>query len=299
LRNIKFMLCRFRAFTLVELLVVVGIITLLIALLLPSLQRARRQAVIISCASNMRQAYMALATYANDYREHVWNYGAGAHDHRNPEDGTRDWQLWYESLSAPGTQHAHYWDEGLSKRSFWRGILIERKYASPAVLGCNLPRPDGFDCTVAGNHIESDGSESLEKNPPFIYFGRGVANYAAITIYTGGNIADRSWNTSECPRAFRSAHSPKPTQSRAEVMLTCPTFSKPTSDYSDSYQIQPHGIRYQPKMWSEFAGFGVAGTVTAQNVCWNDGSVRFMDSGGKKFRYIVPETREFTPSIVY
>jgi prepilin-type N-terminal cleavage/methylation domain-containing protein/prepilin-type processing-associated H-X9-DG protein len=69
---LKFRAALLTGFTLIELLVVIAIMVLLMAILLPSLQRVKRQAKAVACQSNLHQCGLAFAAFSVDSDNMFW-----------------------------------------------------------------------------------------------------------------------------------------------------------------------------------------------------------------------------------
>jgi prepilin-type N-terminal cleavage/methylation domain-containing protein len=90
-----------RAFTLVELLVVIGIIALLIGILLPTLSRARKQAYAVQCESNIRQVVAATLMYSQANRGWMPSVSGGTQGATPAGRGESDILHWQQQGPPP------------------------------------------------------------------------------------------------------------------------------------------------------------------------------------------------------
>ncbi len=104
-----------KGFTLVELLVVIGIIAVLISLLLPALTKAREAASRTSCLSNLRQIHQGLAMYAVEYKDKVPLGGSGGGGAGNGMAGGSNYWLTRTATAAqkdPDTDRVRFFGLG-------------------------------------------------------------------------------------------------------------------------------------------------------------------------------------------
>lgn len=130
-------------FTLVELLVVVAIIALLVSILLPTLGRAKEQARIVSCMSNLRSLGLGFAFYSNENND--W-YPAGSGWGGDPPTWDRTLQPYYDNYGlllcvSDKTDRSAYTND--YPRSY--AINIDVAWMGPSTYGDNQSPPYGGD----------------------------------------------------------------------------------------------------------------------------------------------------------
>jgi prepilin-type N-terminal cleavage/methylation domain-containing protein len=178
-----------KGFTLVELLVVIGIISVLIAILLPTLNKARQSGTYIACQSNLREMGQALMMYV-DENKGLLPWGAN--------DSGESW----ESGPPPSNEYSWFWTFTLSQymnknllgsdglvhnlsRTFQDGDTIQDATSAPYInhYTCN-PRlfPNNDDGDYAANTFSSGSVPEFAPGDPRIHPPK-IASVKPSTVF--------------------------------------------------------------------------------------------------------------------
>jgi prepilin-type N-terminal cleavage/methylation domain-containing protein len=197
-----------RAFTLVELLVVIGIIAVLIAMLMPALARARESAKQVQCASNLRQLVYGFLMFANEHQSHL---PGGYYDQSNPDAQKQDWLLGQGPNWTAGPQEGTLFPYVGNDADLYRCPSLD-----PAPVGIGAGSNGRFDYAVflswtgalimnvrdESRFTYTDGHYDVESTPiiceedPHYYInwesiegGHATLDEMAKTHFGGGNYA--------------------------------------------------------------------------------------------------------------
>jgi prepilin-type N-terminal cleavage/methylation domain-containing protein/prepilin-type processing-associated H-X9-DG protein len=150
-----------RAFTLVELLVVVAVISILAALLLPTLSRAKSSAHLVKCINNERQIGLALTLYVSDH---------GVYPYQGLWRVNPPVRSFWAKLLQPYTNSE--WTNGVFRCPSYRGLTMD-----PTSQGADQMWPDpvgsygynGFgSATVDSARLLGLGDFSLPDSPSWV-----------------------------------------------------------------------------------------------------------------------------------
>jgi len=201
---------RRHAFTLVELLVVIGIIALLISVLLPALQKARRAANTIKCSANMRAILQAMNMYA--VQNNNWIPGSAATSAYyllNPFGG-------YSNTNCPGLASTFDWESPLVR-----------------VMGQKLKAPASGDNEFASEADRANRWSQLVNLPQFqCPENQTIASpHGASALW--GSMPMASYNTAAMFLLYSSTtSSPYKLAAQPGIYQTPATYVDPPSGYA-------------------------------------------------------------------
>jgi type II secretory pathway pseudopilin PulG len=158
------------AFTLVELLVVIGIIAVLIAILLPALNRAQAQSMKVQCASNLRQDGLAMLAYADQNDGYLFpddlgwgNVNVYLH---SPNDGT----LVPGPLSNQVLEFPDQWNSYTYK--VWTTVVFNGVW-NPPTMTC----PTDADPPPNARHTYMLNDHLAELSAKYVKYGTPLPNH--------------------------------------------------------------------------------------------------------------------------
>lgn len=242
---------RIRAgFTLVELLVVIGVIAVLIGMLLPALQSARRAANTVKCGSYLRQVGTAFKLYESDYKGY---WPASWYCYAPPgtaDTGTTSWtreRRWFDYISPYVNNKVVLNGDGTSPNDIFNTNLINKQ--GSVLWGCPEYDVDNqFTYNSYSTKPPTMGNVLTAASKKMIGYQMtwytqdataSNANGAGWSTNLRANTTVRSYNYSVSPGSaspsvfamggFQKPNAFRPAQSRALVMdaihynFTCPT----------------------------------------------------------------------------
>ncbi|EMI54078.1 protein containing DUF1559 [Rhodopirellula sallentina SM41] len=124
-------------FTLLELLVVVGIIGVLIGLLLPAVQSAREAARRMSCSNSFRQIALGVAQY-HDAFGHLPPHGTGTFSNANDPTNTNQFRLSFLVSIIPFVGEVPVWEAITEKQMGWLPNDVNMEESDDGMMGMGV-----------------------------------------------------------------------------------------------------------------------------------------------------------------